>query len=587
MAASDALPDADMLKALSQELREEIDDDDAPSSATGLSASGHIVALDDEDAELHSKREAARVNKTYSFADNTISLNQLKEQLADVHKQNDEYRKKLAEYRTDIQRERDRSAEAMARVDNLEADLKSKAAEVTRLDRLNQHLIDQVKSQPRDDRLAHQELKELQTKVESTMKERDAARAQVRKLEQMAAIKTSNLDSREADLRSKITQAREEKVKVLQEAVNHLEVEREHYEHNIEDLQSQVAIQSGKIVEYTQQIGEWEARHDQAEAERDRALSEVAAIKSTVQGLRRQNTETSRYSIHSDTMSRSSSVSNMGPLASEQVIAQRDDALDKCRRLQQQLFEERAAGGMSGASNQSTAALRSELAKLRMQHKHMTRELQATTARTADTESRAQQTITALQRELEQARMGPQLQSGDNTAQAIHALGSRQAEVRAYKGATAELRNYLQALTDAGKPLSPHELQHVLSVADTTDYDHLPDGWEMMISPEGLEYYVDHEHKLTTWAHPCTYVDPESGGRRAQSQSSSRAGHAIPASPLMHVSDMHETPPHSRAVSSTEIHPDHMAFQDKVSRLQNKHKGSRKSLGRRGRSAAR
>ena len=104
--------------------------------------------------------------------------------------------------------------------------------------------------------------------------------------------------------------------------------------------------------------------------------------------------------------------------------------------------------------NQSTAALRSELAKLRMQHKHMTRELQATTARTADTESRAQQTITALQRELEQARMGPQLQSGDNTAQAIHALGSRQAEVRAYKGATAELRNYLQALTDAGKPVS-------------------------------------------------------------------------------------------------------------------------------------
>ena len=70
----------------------------------------------------------------------------------------------------------------------------------------------------------------------------------------------------------------------------------------------------------------------------------------TVQGLRRQNTETSRYSIHSDTMSRSSSVSNMGPLASEQVIAQRDDAIDKCRRLQQQLFEERAAGGMSGAS---------------------------------------------------------------------------------------------------------------------------------------------------------------------------------------------------------------------------------------------
>jgi hypothetical protein len=50
--------------------------------------------------------------------------------------------------------------------------------------------------------------------------------------------------------------------------------------------------------------------------------------------------------------------------------------------------------------------------------------------------------------------------------------------------------------------MSTAELRNVLSAADTADYDLLPEGWEMMISPEGLEYYVDHGRRVSACGAP-------------------------------------------------------------------------------------
>lgn len=81
--------------------------------------------------------------------------------------QNEQYKVKLAQCKTDLQKEHGATSEFEARIEALEANLETKSTEVTRLDRLNQHLIDQVKSEPHSDRVLSGEVRELQTKVHS------------------------------------------------------------------------------------------------------------------------------------------------------------------------------------------------------------------------------------------------------------------------------------------------------------------------------------------------------------------------------------------------------------------------------------
>lgn len=81
--------------------------------------------------------------------------------------QNEQYKVKLAQCKTDLQKEHGATSEFEARIEALEANLETKSTEVTRLDRLNQHLIDQVKSEPHSDRVSSGEVRELQTKVHS------------------------------------------------------------------------------------------------------------------------------------------------------------------------------------------------------------------------------------------------------------------------------------------------------------------------------------------------------------------------------------------------------------------------------------
>jgi hypothetical protein len=100
------------------------------------------------------------------------------------------------------------------------------------------------------------------------------------------------------------------------------------------------------------------------------------------------------------------------------------------------------------------AHLKADNAKLRMQYKHMTRDLQAATTRTTETETRAQLLISSLEREVEIARSTSRAPPTENAAQAVHAIGSRQAEVRAYKGATSELRNYVESLAARSERVS-------------------------------------------------------------------------------------------------------------------------------------
>eukprot|EP00035_Acanthoeca_spectabilis_P004519 m.104595 g.104595 ORF g.104595 m.104595 type:complete len:577 (+) comp12612_c0_seq2:120-1850(+) len=561
MAAADR-PDRLVVEKLSQELSDELRE--SPQLTFDQ------TELDEDDAVLLSKREAAAQNRKSSLAESTHSLNQLKEQLAESRRQNGEHKKQIAQFKESLRTERDRVAESAAKLDGLQNQLESKVASVTRLERLNQHLIDQVKAKPSDDRGLSDELRDLQSKVERSTKERDDARAQIKTLEQIVATKASNLDSREADLRSKIEHAREEKVKVLQESVNHLEEERGQYEQNIGDLRSQVTVQTEKISDYTKQIGLWEARHEQAESERDHALAEIAKMKTDIQTLRRENRERARMSMGSDSGSRTSVASHMTNVAVEEALAQRDLAADKCRRLHQQLLQERQAAAVAGAGAgaadpQQVAQLKADRARLKRELTTMTRELQASMARSTETERKAQVMIELLTHELDNAR-GWRYQANESTDQAVHALGSRQAEVRAYKGATSELRNYVESLATRGDRTSVEELENVLLATDTAGYDQLPDGWEMMISPEGLEYYVDHSRRLTTWAHPSTYYDPENMGTSTMEPLAMHATRSTPAS---------STDPGAayRAGSYDEVHSDQAAFESKVSRLRNKHAG--------------
>lgn len=102
---------------------------------------------------------------------------------------------------------------------------------------------------------------------------------------------------------------------------------------------------------------------------------------------------------------------------------------------------------------QQVAQLKADRARLKRELTTMTRELQASMARSTETERKAQVMIESLTHELDNAR-GRRYQANESTDQAVHALGSRQAEVRAYKGATSELRNYVESLATRGDRVS-------------------------------------------------------------------------------------------------------------------------------------
>jgi hypothetical protein len=61
------------------------------------------------------------------------------------------------------------------------------------------------------------------------------------------------------------------------------------------------------------------------------------------------------------------------------------------------------------------------------------------------------------------------------------------------------MRSYMEQMVSRNNSrLNQDEVLAVMSTADTVTlaFDTLPQGWEMMISPEGLEYYVDHNSQV-------------------------------------------------------------------------------------------
>jgi hypothetical protein len=80
---------------------------------------------------------------------------------------------------------------------------------------------------------------------------------------------------------------------------------------------------------------------------------------------------------------------------------------------------------------------------------------------------------------------------------------------------------------------------------------------------------VAHVLQLTTWAHPSAYYNPEVAGLGA-TVPASMYNHPTHADPSVAI-HMDRRASFASSISDDVIHPDHVAFQNKISHLQNKH----------------
>lgn len=329
------------------------------------------------------------------------------------------------------------------------------------------------------------EISDAIEKAEKATKEKNEALTRLQALELALARKSAGIDDKEANMRADIQDLQEKRALVMKSQITELEEERETWQKHAAELEAKVTLAEAKIDALGTEHGSAAARHEQAEQERDQALDDLNRLRMQTARLRSENADMRRMT-GSDTASRAS-VSNA---ALEDAIAQRDEATKKYHELLSM-----PAGYSS--DHEQVELLQLQLQKSILHRNKLSTDLRAAMERNAQSESIAQQKIHVLEAAVEDYRRMSRF-NDRGSQETICMMQARQDEMRAYRSAITELREYTHSKSHAGDARASKVLAH----ADTAEYDQLPPNWEMMVSPEGLEYYVDHERRRTTWVHP-------------------------------------------------------------------------------------
>lgn len=343
--------------------------------------------------------------------------------------------------------------------------------------------------------------------TETAKFERDAALAQVASLEkELAAPGTAdrlNLSMHESSLRKELGELNEKRTAGFKSQLTALEMDKKKLEYELTASSLKLKEAVFTIDSISRRHGIVQVQHEEVERERDVAHVQIKALKAQIADARLDAAH-HRGRItdpnNSDSASRSSSRFSRGPDAElEDALDQRDDAIAQYRTLLQ-------AQANSGGSLQLAQALEkirvleSEIINASEQHRHANRDLRLAMERMSQVEMTAAKTIKQLEGDLRQAIAQTSIR-GDNftSMEAMRLIRSKQFQAKIHRKANEDLRIFAEREAEVSQ--NPAATRVLIS-SDVSSWESMPPNWQAMISPEGLEYYVDHTRQVTTWHHP-------------------------------------------------------------------------------------
>ena len=422
-------------------------------------------------AEEQLWRQKTEKSTRQNIGDVTELKIKLDNQLKDAYRDISTFRAQAVQLTADLDSERARREKAERELLSVQdaADQLSNDLAEARLE--NGHLTN-LSTQSGGTSSLMQELAEARQQAERAIRMRDRAQDQVLELEEACAEleKLAAPDSKALELQGQMKLMNEQKVSMMEKMIKE---------------------ESRNFDEAVSKVAALEASHAALEAERDDAMVQVQRLQVLIKELRSDTNRASRGS----------------------------------RRSQSSLSQARSASGgddrWAGRSAYATEALVQaalRMTQIETENERLRQQLQSRhEASRADGESA--DTIQSLRRQLEYAEeerdqlqadleaRGPALP--DDT-QMTDILLCRQTHMNDMKG---KLRDAIDFVTNAvrggGKGFAA-EAQHLkerLLLGDTVynadlKSSNLPEGWETMFTPDGIEYFVDHNSQRTQWVHP-------------------------------------------------------------------------------------
>lgn len=402
--------------------------------------------------------------------------------------------------------------------------------------------------------------------ADKARRERDEALDQVRDYEKALAVKSSaevaQLSMHETSMREEIRDLNEQRTRTMKAQIEEYEADRDRLEvevagHLLKFEQAEIQIDN-----LSRSHGIATAQREELERERDAALAQIKLLKEQVKEARFE-VSARRATDDSDRESRSSSrYSRAGDTDIEDALEQRDRAVSQYHTLLRKLSRGQGVGV------EQVSHLKSELETAIEQRRHAQRDLQLALDRGSHVELAAAKTIKSLQADLAEALQQSPVRGDFRSEQTLQLIRSKQFEAELQKAAANELRRFAEQEAEVNKN---RVAARTLAKSDISYFDNLPRNWESMVSPEGMEYYVDHSQKVTTWLHPnynggsITLFDEGNASPTPQSHSRTPI---LTSNPAFNT-EQRQSISRTSSINSENhtIHPDHEVFSAKLGAL--------------------
>ena len=431
-------------------------------SSRGSSPIRHsLSALEEEKQTLIAKKERAKQEREDGLLEQNARLLQ---QLQEQRDKASNYKLKISQLKDEKQIEIARRqqceidlATTRADADELRSDLESKTEENNALNDVNSS-IKMHKS------LSHK-VADAVRMAEIASRERDRAKDKVAKLEarirdMQEQIHSGQLDQRQVLLQNEIKSKQEQ-------LVNQMKLQMK------EDQREFRAELRLKEKELTKLRDAQKGGQLKAEQERDAALREARVLREKANQFRADTRELERQLYEASKMSQSPTATSRGTASGRETASPPADMV----------------GGLNAAIR--IVHLEADVQRLRNQlHAKESEHTAASDARTK-----------ALQNQLDfckrQLEIGPP-QPTDTSM--LETLYTRQQLITAFRASNAHLRDFVSRA--ASGQASPAEAWQTLALSDTAAIESLPHGWEQKQTEDGIDYYLDHSTRTSTWVHP-------------------------------------------------------------------------------------
>lgn len=396
---------------------------------------------------MRQKLAAAKSKRSQDESDLSASL---VEKLRESQRLVKEYQIKASEAEAALQQERQKRIQAEHQLQVAKADIDTLDANLNEEIKKNEALTAVTGAASGGDEAGvQQQLLDAMQQAEAAIKERDEARAVAAALQSEMAMMTGNqehvgLTEKELALKNQIRQLNEKKAEMLKAQQ---EEDREMWQLEKQALEARLIAAAGK-----------------AEADKEETAAELAQLRDQL----------SQFQTETDALQR-----ELNKSASPR--SGYTSGLDSSRVMSPELV--RALEGAALQQAESEAEIERLRNQLRSRNDAHKRALD-------DQEQRAQELEGILQEAIAAEKAHRQNATDYNFVEMVLA---RQQQSEDYPSAGTTLRRHIQGGDTANMVLQ--ETGSLLS-------DALPDGWQRAQDANGINYFIDHNTKTTSWNHP-------------------------------------------------------------------------------------